>query len=230
MTTHSQGLSRFGIRSPKWIGIFLGLFFLSTTSGCVRLVSNVLYMIKGRDAPAEFNELQEKKVAVMVSSNGIHSSDASSMVLARNINMLLDNKVKKIKLIRQDEVDRMLQEQQFGRVDAGMIGSRLGADYVVDVNVSDLKLKEGKTLYKGRCNSSVTVYKVAESGSPVFRKVLPEFVYPQTGAPVTDFDESTFQRLYLMTLANRIARTFYPYDPATDVAEDAAVASAGAFQ
>jgi hypothetical protein len=114
-------------------------------------------------------------------------------------------------------------------VDPAVVGSRSGADYVVNVDVSDLKLKEGKTLYKGRSSSTVTVYKSGEGKGPVFRKSLPEFVYPQTGAPVTDYDEATFQRIYLTTLANRIARIFYPYDPSTDVAIDAAISSVGSF-
>ena len=82
---------------------------------------------------------------------------------------------------------------------------------------------------KGRSSSTVTVYKSGEGKGPVFRKSLPEFVYPQTGAPVTDYDEATFQRIYLTTLANRIARIFYPYDPTTDVAIDAAISSVGSF-
>ena len=47
---------------------------------------------------------------------------------------------------------------------------------------------------------------------------------------VTDFDEATFQRIYLSELALRIARTFYPFDPSIDVAKDAAVSSLGAMQ
>ncbi|AMV33863.1 hypothetical protein VN12_17170 [Pirellula sp. SH-Sr6A] len=198
-----------------------------TTTGCVRLASNLLYAIKGRNNPAEFEGLEEKKVAVLVSNNGVHTSDASSLVLARNINLLLQNKVKKVRMISQDEVDRMIQDQQLGKVDPIQVGERLGADFVIDIDVSDLKLYDGKTLYKGQCSASVTTYKCKDGREIVFRKLHPEFIYPKTGAPVTDMDEATFRRVYLMTLAERVSRSFYPYDPATDVARDAAISSAG---
>lgn len=214
-------------RASHWFSAsLLGLLILTTT-GCVRLASNLLYAIKGRDNPAEFAGLEEKKVAVLVSNNGVHTSDASSLVLARNVNLLLQSKVKKIRMISQDEVDRMVQDQQLGKVDPLQIGERLGADFVIDVDVSDLKLYDGKTLYKGQCSASVTAYKCKDGKEIVFRKVHPEFVYPKTGAPVTDMDEATFRRVYLMTLAERVSRSFYPYDPATDVARDAAISSAG---
>lgn len=207
----------------------VAILMLAANTGCVRMMANMIYMIKGNDAPAEFKELEEKKVAVLVSTNGVHASDATCLLMARNITMLLSGKVKKIQMVSPDEVDRLVQDVQLGQVDPAVIGSRSGADYVVNVDVSDLKLKEGKTLYKGRSSSTVTVYKSGEGKGPVFRKSLPEFVYPQTGAPVTDYDEATFQRIYLTTLANRIARIFYPYDPSTDVAIDAAISSVGSF-
>ena len=64
-----------------------------------------------------------------------------------------------------------------------------------------------------------------EGSSPVYRKQFPEFVYPQTGVPITDTDDATFQQFYLKEISQRIARVFYPYDPTMDVASDAAVAS-----
>ncbi len=190
-------------------------------------MAHMLYVLNGRDDPAEYDGLVEKKVAVLVSNNGVHTSDATSLVLSQNMNLLLQKNVKKIKMVGQDEVQRLVQDQQLGQVDPTMIGTRLGADYVINVDVGDLKLYEGKTLYKGKCSSTVTVYKCKDGTEEVFRKVFPEFIYPVNGAPVTDFDEATFRRVYLMTLAKRISRTFYPYDPATDVANEAAISSIG---
>lgn len=202
---------------------------IAANSGCIRFVSNMLYVLNGRDTPAEFNELEEKKVAVMVRTNGLHSAEAANLIMARNINLLLGSKVKKIKMASQDEVERTIQDMSLSEVDPVKVGSRLGVDYVLDVEINDLKLMEGKTLYKGRCTSAVSVYNVAEGRAPVFRKSFPEYVYPSTGAPITDFDEATFQRVYLMSVAERIARVFYPYDPATDVARDAAISSISGF-
>ncbi len=198
-------------------------------AGC-GLMANALYIVKGVDAPAEFDELKEKKVAVIVGTNAGLNADASGILMSRHINELLARNVKKIEMINPEEVDRIINDQPIASRSIPIIGSRLKADYVVLVEVSNLKLREGQTLFKGRSNVVLSAYKVSTGDQAVFRKSFPEFVYPQNGAPVTDFDEVQFQRIYLSELALRVARTFYPYDPSIDVAKDAAVSSLGAVQ
>lgn len=217
--------NRYGV-GPGLASVLLVVFMAST--GCVSLLSNVLYVIKGKDAPAEFDDLKGKKVAVLVSNNGVHTWDAVSVVLAKNINLHLAAKVKKIELISQDMVEGVCQDQPLGQMNMEQVASRLGADYIIDASIADLKLREGQTLFRGRCTSAVVVYKKGESGA-VFRKTFPEYIYPSTGAPVTEMEESTFQRAYLTLVAGRIARVFYPYDPTEDVAMDAAITSAFNF-
>ena len=200
-----------------------------TTSGC-GLMANALYIVKGVDAPAEFDELKDKKVAVIVSTTSGLNADASGILMSRHINELLARNVKKIEMINPEEVDRIINDQPIANRAIPVIGGRLRADYVVLVEVSNLKLREGQTLFKGRSNVALSTYKVSEGDRAVFRKTFPEFIYPQHGAPVTDFDEVQFQRIYLSELALRVARTFYPFDPSIDVAKDASVSSLGATQ
>jgi hypothetical protein len=133
-------------------------------------------------------------------------------------------------MVNQDEVTRIINDLPASQSDLSMIGSRLNADYVVAINISNLKLKDGQTLYKGSSTTDVSVYEVANGSSPVFRKSLPDFVFPQTGVPITDTDEATFQRFYLAEVARRLARVFYPYDPSVDVAADASSASLDSMQ
>ena len=199
---------------------------ITTNSGCA-LMANAMYVIKGVDAPAEFDDLKEKKVAVVVSTAAGLNADASGILMSRHINELLSSNVKKVEMVNPEEVDRIINDQPVGDRSIPVLGGRLRADYVILVEVSDLKLRDGQTLYKGRSNVSVTAYKVLEGDRPVFRKTFPEFVYPQHGAPVTDFDEAYFKRIYLSELSLRVARTFYPFDPSIDVAKDAAVSSLG---
>ena len=202
---------------------------VATSSGC-GLLANAIYIVKGVDAPAEFDELKDKKIAVVVSTSAGLNADASGILMSRHINELLARNIKKVEMVNPEEVDRIISDQPIGDRSIPVIGSRLKADYVILVDVSDLKLRDGQTLYKGRSNTTVAVCKVSEGDRFVFKKSFPEFVYPQHGAPVTDFDEATFQRIYLSELALRVARTFYPYDPSIDVAKDAAVSSLGALQ
>lgn len=200
-----------------------------TTSGC-GLLANAIYIVKGVDAPAEFDDLKEKKIAVVVSTSAGLNADASGILMSRHINELLARNIKKVEMVNPEEVDHIISDQPIGDRSIPVIGSRLNADYVIFVDVSDLKLRDGQTLYKGRSNTTVAVCKVSEGERFVFKKSFPEFVYPQHGAPVTDFDEATFQRIYLSELALRVARTFYPYDPTIDIAKDAAVSSLGTLQ
>ena len=196
---------------------------LATSSGC-GLLANAMYIVKGVDLPAEFDDLKENKVAVIVSTEAGLNHDASAILVSRHISELLARNVKKI------EVDRIINDQPISDRTMSVIGSRVRANYVVLVDIANLKLKDGQTLFRGRSNATVSAYRVAEGDRPVFKKSFPEFIYPQNGAPVTDFDEAQFQRIYLSELSMRIARTFYPYDPSIDVAKDAAVSSLGAVQ
>ena len=202
---------------------------VATASGC-GLLANAMYIVKGADAPAEFDEFKDKKIAVVVSTSAGLNADASGILISRHINELLSRNIKKVEMVNPEEVDRIISDQPIGDRSLPVIGSRLKADYVILVDVSDLKLRDGQTLYKGRSNTTVAVCKVSEGERFVFKKSFPEFVYPQHGAPSTDFDEATFQRIYLSELAMRVARTFYPYDPSIDVAKDAAISSLGALQ
>ncbi len=183
--------NRYGV-GPGLASVLLVVFMAST--GCVSLLSNVLYVIKGKDAPAEFDDLKGKKVAVLVSNNGVHTWDAVSVVLAKNINLHLAAKVKKIELISQDMVEGVCQDQPLGQMNMEQVASRLGADYIIDASIADLKLREGQTLFRGRCTSAVVVYKKGESGA-VFRKTFPEYIYPSTGAPLPRWKSRPFSEL-----------------------------------
>lgn len=182
-----------------------------------------MYVLKGDDNPAEFDDLKEKRVAVAVSTEEGFGGDAAGVLVARHISSLLANNVKKIQMVNQEEVDRIIGDQSAPAQNMHLIASRVKADYIIYVNLENLRLKEGKTLYKGRCEATVSVFQPNVSNGPVFTKRLPEFVYPGVGAPITDFNEAEFQRVYLTVLSTRIGRLFYPYDRGSDVAMDATI-------
>ncbi len=223
-----------GNDSTRWVGM-LAVCFLAATlttcnSGCVTFMANMVKVIKGTDSPAEFDKLKEKKVAVIVSTPAGLNKDASGIIMSTYVHTLLATHVHKVKMVNQDEVTRIINDMPASQSDLSMIGSRLSADYIVAINISNLKLKDGQTLYKGSSTTDVSVYEVANGSSPVFRKSLPDFVFPQTGVSITDTDEATFQRFYLAEVARRLARVFYPYDPSVDVAADASSASLDSMQ
>jgi hypothetical protein len=212
-------------KSGTTLWIVLALCMLSVNTGCIAFMANMVRVIKGNDAPAEFDELKEKRVAVIASTPAGLNADASGIIIASHVHTLIATNVKKVQMVNQEEVSRIISDQPASQREMSVLGSRLGADFLVLVNLDNLRLREGQTLYKGSSNMSVTVYNIEKGSSPVFRKSFPEVIYPQTGMPVTDVDEATFQRFYLAEVASRAARIFYPYDPSVDFAKDAAVAS-----
>ena len=219
------------IQITRGFGIVLALCLLSATNiGCVTFAANLVRAIKGDDTPAEFNELKDKKVAVLVNTSAGLNQDASGIIMANYVHVLLSSNVHKIKMVNQDEVARIIQDQPADGLEMSTIGKRLNADYIISISISNLKLKDGQTLYKGSCTTNVSVFNVSEGNGAVFRKSIPDFVFPQTGVPITDTDEATFQRFYLSEVAHRVARIFYPYDPSVDVAKDASMASIQSLQ
>lgn len=203
---------------------------LSCNTGCLAFVANMVRVIKGTDAPAEFDDLKEKKVAVIASSPAGFNADASAIIMSTHVHTLLATNVKKIQMVNQEEVNRIINDLPASEQGMALIGSRLSADYVISVEIANLKLRDGQTLYKGSSTTTLTVYKASEGSHSVYRKVFPDFVFPATGMPVTDIDEATFQRFYLAEVAQRVARTFYAYDPSVDVAKEASVASISSFR
>jgi hypothetical protein len=198
---------------------------LVSSTGCLAFVANFVRVIKGNDSPAEFDEFKDKKVAVLAITPAGYNADASGIIMSSHVHALLATNVKKIQMVNQEEVSRIISDFAANEREMSLIGKRLGADYLIAVEVKNLKLKDGQTLYRGSSTSTVSVYKVEDGSSPVFQKVLPDFIFPTTGFPITDTDEATFQRFYLAEVAQRMARHFYPYDPSVDVAKDASVAS-----
>lgn len=217
--------ARLVLWARKFATGFLVAAMLLCTSGCVTFMANMVKVIKGTDAPAEFDKFKDKKVAVIVSTPTGLNKDASGIIMSTYVHALLATNVHKVKMVNQDEVNRIISDLPANQSDLSVIGNRLNADYVLAIDIANLKLKDGQTLYKGSSTTEMAVYEVANGSSPVFSKSLPDFVFPQTGVPITDTDEATFQRFYLRQVAQRIARTFYPYDPTVDVAVDASVAS-----
>ncbi len=51
-------------------------------------------------------------------------------------------------------------------------------DQIVSITLTNVSLKDGKTLYKGRADISVAVFDVAQGGSVVYRKNFVEYEFP----------------------------------------------------
>ncbi|RMF43701.1 MAG: hypothetical protein D6753_04450 [Planctomycetota bacterium] len=191
------------------------------STGCVGLVANMLHTIYGNNVPAEYDGLQGQRVAVLCRTDTGLGNDATTSILSSGIYAALSMNVKDIEMVRQTEVDQWLDAHAWDDSDYVEIGKGVHADRLVLVEVLNMSLNNGQTLYQGRANITVTVYEIP-SGKLAFRKQMPEFVFPGNGGmPVTETTESKFRSFFLSVITRRVAGLFYPVDATADVALDA---------
>jgi hypothetical protein len=210
----------------SWIAYryLLWLLILSTvtSTGCTRLMTLGALLVYGTDIPPDFKDLQGKRVAVAVLTPSGIQNDASSAILSRQLSALMAMNIKKISMVDMQEVDQVAKDFPVGSFDMVKLGERLDAQYLVAVELSDLQLHDGPTLYKGRCKCIVSVYKIGDGEPLVFTKDHSNFSAPSSGISKTAMEEAKFQGVYLGLLAKFIAMNFHPHERGAEVAIDAA--------
>ena len=205
------------------MGIAMGST-LTTQVGCIPFVANMIHAVKGQDVPPEYPGLKDQRVALItISDTSQYSDDVSARMLNRYISEKMVVEVKDIKLVREDEVDQWRDTQGWSDIDYVSLGRGVKADKVVAVEMTNLRLRDGQTMYRGEADITVTVHNVAD-GTLDFRRTVDKYTYPVTAAiPVTEMGEERFRRIYLQELASRVARFFHPYDFRDSVARDATI-------
>ncbi|KAA5544484.1 hypothetical protein FYK55_09140 [Roseiconus nitratireducens] len=198
---------------------------LATQSGCLGLAANLIHAAGGDKAPAAYEGLEESRVAVVtLTENSQFSDDPSARILGRNVTQLLKQQIKDIEIVREDKIANWRDTHGWDQLEFAEIGRGVDADKVLAIEVANLKLRDGATLYRGRADVVITVVD-AKTGEQLYRSEMEEFTYPTTAGQYTsETTESRFQKLYLGVLAKRVARQFYPYDPRDDFALDSIVA------
>jgi len=204
--------------------LFLVGLLMALQTGCLGLAANLMNAVKGHTVEAEFDGLKDKRVAVVtLTDSSQYSDDASARILSRMVAEILKANVKKIDIVREDEVQQWRDQKGWDAIEFVDIGRGVKADKVVAIEMTNLRLRDGATLYRGRATVTTTVYDVA-SGKTEFRKHLDEFTYPETAGQYTsETTETKFRTLYLNVLAARVSRYFHSYDFSDTVAMDATI-------
>ena len=141
--------------------------------------------------------------------------------LARHIAILLKERVPKIELIDQRKVEKFTDETPWNEFTE--VGEAVGADMVVAVDLRGFTIFQSQTLYQGKADVEVAVYKTHGDGQPEFQKTLPQLVYPpSTGIPTSERTEPGFRREFVEVVADAVGRNFYRHDPHFACAMDAA--------
>lgn len=187
---------------------------LAAQLGCTRALATAVYLVKGTNDPAEFNELKDKRVAVVCRSQVDLGFEAAGVdkQLALAVGELLRQRVSRIKVIDQREIDNWIDENPWE--DFSDIGRALDdCDMVVGIDLLSFSLYQGQTLYQGNAEVKLIVCDMSQGGKPVWEKNLNAITYPlNNGRPAQDETPAQFRRKYLDVLAKEIGEKFYAHD------------------
>lgn len=212
------------LRWPHGLAALLLALTLSTSVGCVGILAQMGYWTGGNLVPAEYEGLEGERVAVVcVSSNASYGVGVEAELLARGVDSLLKENVKKIEIVGQDEIADWVDKNDWDEIDYREVGRGVKADKVVAIDVSGFRLYEGQTLYRGRANVTVTVFDLKEGGKEAFRRRLPEIKFPASGVyHSSETSESAFRRTFIEVISRQVARYFYDFDMADRYGRDPA--------
>lgn len=194
---------------------------VASASGCTSLLFTASYLFKGNDAPAECDKLREKRVVVVCRPLvGLRYNLARvDQDLAQEVGILLRQNVPKIKVVDHRKVAEWMDENTWEEYVE--VGKALKADLVVGIDLEHFELHKSQTLLQGRANSEVKVFD-CQTGKLVFRKRLPQTVYPPNREVQTsDVQEADFRRQFVRVLADQLGRHFYDHDRYDNFAMDA---------
>jgi hypothetical protein len=215
-----------GIRPALYRSIlaFTLTVIMVASSGCIGLTAQLLYWMNGgHKIDPEYEGLKEKRVAVVCVSNDSASGPNSlCWMLQRAIGGMLTEKGDEIDVIDGDEIADWIDTNDWDQMDYREIGRGVQADMVLAVDINSLNLHEGRTMYRGRADVTVTVFDMQDGGKAVFRKNIPDFTYPQDGARhVADISEASFRKLFVHVLAQHVAKFFCAFRIEEDIGNDA---------
>ncbi len=222
--TIEEGLLMPRLRSTFILLVACGLLISST--GCIaRFAAHMMNAGMGNMVPARCDALSEKRVAVVtVSGSSAFGPTSAADVVARSVELKLKENVKKIDLVDDQEIGDWMDRNDWNGIDFQEVGEAVGADVVVAIDLQSFSLYDGKTLFRGKCDATVSVYDIKNGGELIFEEAPPQIVFPiAAGLHTTDASERGFQRWFVDYVADRIARNFYPYDAAADFGSDATV-------
>ena len=197
---------------------------VATSGGCVGLTAQLMYWVQGgHTINAEYDDLQDKRVAVLcVSSASSYGPNSVCALLQRSVATILREEGGDMEVIYQDEIADWIDTNGWDEMDYREVGRGVNAERVLAIDIDGLRLHEGRTLYKGRVDLIISVYDMEQEGKVVFRRTIPEFTFPRNGARhATEMSEARFRSLFVTILAKHVAKYFCGYHLEEEFGSDA---------
>ncbi|MCE9554718.1 MAG: hypothetical protein K8T91_15280 [Planctomycetes bacterium] len=197
------------IFSPRAWLIAAAMVLPVTGWGC-SLLATGLWVLDPNDTEAEYKGLKEQRVAVVCRAGAASQMEAAGATheIARQVSALLKKNVPHIRLISQKDVDDWMDNNEMKS--CAELGKALRADKVVAIDLAQLSLYDGKTLFQGRAQANLTVYDIRDGSSVELRPA--DVSYPPKNGVPTDIPEQQFRARFLEVLCGQLARRFYRFD------------------
>ena len=211
------------VKQSRILSVLLVAVVLIGSTGCIGAMAQLLYVVKGHKSPAVFDGMEGKRVAVVVVSDAsAYGPDTLAFSVTKIVSMDLQNNVKDIAVITPEAIEEWIDTNDWDQTNFTDLGRGVGADLVLEIGVGSYTIHDGKTLYKGQSELSVSVHEM-ESGNTLFSQGPDAYVFPTNGRPAIQTTPRQFEQMYLSKLTTRVSRLFYPHDRLDSVAEDASM-------
>ncbi len=214
-------------RNGSWVKLLvcsLTIVSLASSVGCMGGLAQLLYVIKGHKIPAEYSDLEGKRVAVVcISDASAYGPDTLTDTISKLVGMKLQTGVKGIKIIPAKTIEDWADRNAWNETDFYAIGQGVEADVVVGIQIADYSIKEGSTLYQGRCEVTATVFDIENEGQVSYSIGPDEFQFPEQPRPAIQTNDRKFEAVFLAKLTEFISRRFCAYDRMEMVADDASL-------
>lgn len=194
-----------------WLAAFM-MAVLITQGGCKNLLITAAYFIKGTNDEAEFEGLKDKRVAIVCRPlvELKYNTGTATNDLANRVGQLLRQKGKRVKVVKQSQVNDWTDENPDQELEE--VGKGVRADVVLGIDIEQFSLLLGQTLYQGKSLVKLSVVNV-EDGEILWEKTMRQIVWPTRGGRAAqDEPLSQFQNEYIEVLATEIGNHFYPHD------------------
>ena len=190
--------------------------------GCVGTMANLIHVARGNLVPARYKGLEEHRIAVVcVSNSESFGPTSASVALSKEVGKLLEENVHKIQLIDPQVVADWIDQNGWDYLDYVALGKGVDAEMVLAIDLDSFSLHEGRTLYKGRADISVTVYDMTQGGKEVYANVPSQIQYPMnSGYHTTDMSEVGLSSAVPLDRRFTDRAHFYAYDVKEDYARD----------
>jgi hypothetical protein len=191
-------------------------------TGCVGAISQLIYVVKGTDVEPPYGGLAESTVAVVcVSDASAYGPDMLTSTIAQAVGIKMRQTGKEINVIPATTVGDWIDQNGWDEADFVKLGSGVGADKVVAIEIGAYSIHEGSTLYKGRADLTVTVFDLSNNGAIDYMYGPTEYSFPKNGRPSIQSSDRQFEAFFLAHLTEHISHQFCPYDRVDEVARDA---------